>query len=235
MGQLPLLRRYLRACERLVAETLPELREHFIKEGMQPVTYLHKWFLTLFIDCFPISMVMILWDVIICEGLPEILRIAVSILQVLKDSLLSMEVEEIVKFFKMMKTYTDDDGELGAVKIGQLLMKHTEQVHIPQETIQYLHASLEDEGNINWDDSWENEQSSWYQVMTRMFSWRKSSTASSLRSSSAPELYSASPGADQGLTSRGSAPNVAAAGAPNSALPGEPPEEESFFKGWEFL
>lgn len=50
---------------------------------------------------------MILWDVIMCEGLPVILRIAVSILQaftqsdsghksaqVLKDSLLSMEFED---------------------------------------------------------------------------------------------------------------------------------------------
>ncbi|CAJ1387789.1 unnamed protein product [Effrenium voratum] len=55
------------------------------------------------------SKVLILWDVIMCEGLPVILRIAVSILQVLKDSLLSMEFEEIIKFFKMMKTYHDED------------------------------------------------------------------------------------------------------------------------------
>ncbi|CAK9066166.1 unnamed protein product [Durusdinium trenchii] len=135
-GRLPLLRRYLRACESLVADTLPELREHFIKQSVQPAVYLHQWFLTLFINCFPISMVMILWDVIMCEGLPVILRIAVSILQVLKDSLLSMEFEDIIKFFKMMKTYHDEDGELGAVKIGQLLMKHTEHVHIPDDTLQ---------------------------------------------------------------------------------------------------
>ena len=50
MGKLPLLRRYLRACESLVAESLPELsraqieafwsvfarREHFIKQNVQP-------------------------------------------------------------------------------------------------------------------------------------------------------------------------------------------------------
>ncbi|CAK9065902.1 unnamed protein product [Durusdinium trenchii] len=35
-GRLPLLRRYLRACESLVADTLPELREHFIKQSVQP-------------------------------------------------------------------------------------------------------------------------------------------------------------------------------------------------------
>ncbi|CAE7449609.1 RABGAP1L, partial [Symbiodinium sp. CCMP2456] len=180
VGRLPLLRRYLRACENLVAESLPELREHFIKQNVQPAVYLHQWFLTLFINCFPISMVMILWDVIMCEGLTVILRIAVSILQVLKDSLLSMEFEEIIKFFKMMKTYHDEDGELGAVKIGQLLMKHTEQVHIPKETIQYLRAGLDDDPHLDSDESWENEQSSWSSYLSRMFSWRKSSTPNTL-------------------------------------------------------
>eukprot|EP00439_Symbiodinium_sp_Y106_P057650 s545_g8.t1 len=240
VGRLPLLRRYLRACENLVAESLPELREHFIKQNVQPAVYLHQWFLTLFINCFPISMVMILWDVIMCEGLTVILRIAVSILQVLKDSLLSMEFEEIIKFFKMMKTYHDEDGELGAVKIGQLLMKHTEQVHIPKETIQYLRAGLDDDPHLDSDESWENEQSSWSSYLSRMFSWRKSSTPNTLRSSSAPEFQNASaPESNQGLTSRGSAPNMASTGAP-AALAGSAPEEESYFglgsnRGWEFL
>merc|ERR1711957_166193 len=132
------LRVYLRACDRLVAETVPELRAHFIAESVQPAVYLHQWFLTLFINCFPLSMVMIIWDVIVCEGLPVILRIAVSILQVLEDSLLSMRFEEIIKFFKMMKTYDDEDGELNAFRIGQLLMKHTEHVQISDRTLEYL-------------------------------------------------------------------------------------------------
>merc|ERR1719359_1296372 len=112
VNRLPLLRKYLRACDKLVAETVPELREHFIREGVQPAVYLHQWFLTLFINCFPLSMVLIIWDVIICDGLPVILRIAVSILQVLKDSLLRMDLEEVIKFFKMMKTYEDQGGDL---------------------------------------------------------------------------------------------------------------------------
>merc|ERR1719401_2142388 len=153
--RLPLLRRYLRACDRLVAETVPELRDHFIKENVQPAVYLHQWFLTLFINCFPLSMVMIIWDVIICEGLPVILRIAVSILQVLKDSLLTMHFEEIIKFFKMMKTYDDEDGELNAFRIGQLLMKHTEHVEIPDRTIEYLtREPADDDAGHDSDESW---------------------------------------------------------------------------------
>lgn len=237
VGKLPLLRRYLRACESLVADTLPELREHFIKQSVQPAVYLHQWFLTLFINCFPISMVMILWDVIMCEGLPVILRIAVSILQVLKDSLLSMEFEDIIKFFKMMKTYHDEDGELGAVKIGQLLMKHTEHVHIPDDTLQYLRPSnVEDDGNLDSDESWENEHSPWYyRWVSGMWPWgKKKPFASTSWSRSAPQLGEASPRTRrEGLASGASAPNVA--GAP-TVEDDHPEENESFFaRGWEFL
>merc|ERR1712151_1179995 len=116
----------------------------FSKENVQPAVYLHQWFLTLFINCFPLSMVMIIWDVIICEGLPVILRIAVSILHVLKDSLLAMHFEEIIKFFKMMKTYDDEEGELNAFRIGQLLMKHTEHIQIPDDVRDYLDSDLPD-------------------------------------------------------------------------------------------
>merc|ERR1719183_1403500 len=90
-------------------------------------------------------MVYIIWDVIICEGLPVILRIAVSILQVLKDSLLTMHFEEIIKFFKMMKTYDDEDGELNAFRIGQLLMKHTELVKVPQNILDELRSDAADD------------------------------------------------------------------------------------------
>merc|ERR1711988_898045 len=101
-------------------------------------------------------MVKIIWDVIVCEGLPVILRIAVSIL-LLKDSLLSMQFEEIIKFFKMMKTYDDEDGELNAFRIGQLLMKHTEHVKIPERTLNYLkhEPTLEDDAAAYSDEAWD--------------------------------------------------------------------------------
>lgn len=143
--KLPLFRRYLHACDMLVKETVPDLREHFKRENVNAPVYLHQWFLTLFINCFPLSMVTIIWDVIISEGLEVVLRIAVSILQVLKDSLLAMQFEEIIKFFKMMKTYNDEDGELNAFRIGQLLMKHSEHVKVPQNILDELRSDAPDE------------------------------------------------------------------------------------------
>mmetsp|Transcript_19640 Transcript_19640/g.34781 ORF Transcript_19640/g.34781 Transcript_19640/m.34781 type:complete len:433 (+) Transcript_19640:24-1322(+) len=243
MERLPLLRRYLRACDKLVAETVPDLREHFIRENVQPAVYLHQWFLTLFINCFPLSMVLIIWDVIVCEGLPVILRIAVSILQVLKDSLLSMHFEEIIKFFKMMKTYDDEDGELNAFRIGQLLMKHTEHVQIPESTLEYLsRESLEEDGSLDSDESWEADLGSgtWFQSFSRMFSFgyskRKitnSSWSSSTRSQSAPELYMGSSEASGPDMATGSGSSSGGGYSQGSSTRGE--DEGFITRGWEFV
>lgn len=175
-GKLPLLRRYLQCCDKFVAQTVPDLRDHFIKEQVQPAVYLHQWFLTMFINCFPLSMVLIMWDVIIVEGLPVILRIAVSILQVLKDSLLSMPFEEIIRFFKMMKSYDDEEGDLNAYRIGQLLMKHTEHVQLPKRVLDSLTQEYtEDEVNGDSEEAWEarpsTSEGTWFQSLSRMFSF----------------------------------------------------------------
>jgi len=259
--RLPLLRRYLRAFDKLVQETVPELREHFIKEDMQPAVYLHGWFLTLFINCFPLSMVTIIWDVIICEGLPVILRIAVSILQVLNDSLLTMHFEEIIKFFKMMKTYDDEGGDLNAVRIGQLLMKHTELVHIPDSILGMLNRD-DDDASVDSDETWEADLagSGWLTPLMRMFSFsgakRRGGSVSSISDGTTPSereparLASQSGGGNSpsdGNTARGGITQRivnSLAGGSNSpshdVIPcaAEDRRVEEFalsFRGWEFL
>jgi len=191
--KLPLLHRYMRAGDKLVAEVVPELRKHFMKENVPPEVYLTQWFLPLFINCFPLSMVLVIWDVIICEGLPVILRIAVSMLQVLKDALLSMHFEEIIKFFKMMKTYDDNDGAFNAYHIGQLLMEHTECVQIPDSTLEYLSGELgEDDGSFVFDESLEADLSggSRLQRLRRMFTFGSTRHRSAVKP---PEIASTTP------------------------------------------
>lgn len=142
---LPLLWRCLRACDHLMESLVPEVRDHFVRESVQPAMYLHQWFLTLFISCFPLPIVLIIWDVIIFEGLPVVIRVAVSVLRLFKESLLAMHLEDIVKFFKKMKTYEGEDGGLKTARGGQMLMKRTEDVSIPEEVLRYL-ADTEDFG-----------------------------------------------------------------------------------------
>jgi hypothetical protein len=140
---MPVLRTYVKACDRLVAETLPELREHFLKESVPLALYLHQWFLTLFIKSFPMATVLVLWDVIICSGLPVVLTIAVTILCVLKDGLLTMQFEEINTVFKAMKA--QKSSEFLSCRIGQLLMRSTRAVGLPEHIQEYLRSKPESE------------------------------------------------------------------------------------------
>eukprot|EP00811_Abedinium_folium_P019506 NODE_2844_length_2132_cov_13.691272.p1 GENE.NODE_2844_length_2132_cov_13.691272~~NODE_2844_length_2132_cov_13.691272.p1 ORF type:complete len:565 (+),score=121.72 NODE_2844_length_2132_cov_13.691272:154-1848(+) len=92
----PLLHRYVGAYGRLLAEVLPDLSDHFNQEGVVPALYLHRWFLTLFTDAFPVSVVLVFWDIIICDGIPVILNIAISIMRTLQELLLERNQEDIV-------------------------------------------------------------------------------------------------------------------------------------------
>lgn len=146
--RFPLLRKYLRALDTLVEQRIPDLRAHFIKENVDPAVYLHQWFLSLFVTCLPIPTVLVLWDAIICDGLPVILSITASLLNVLKGVLLTMGFEDIVRFFKTMKT---GDEECDATVIGQLLVKRSHRMDIPSRVLQGLLSSeVSDEEEQDW-------------------------------------------------------------------------------------
>ena len=75
----------------------------FTQKSFQLYRYLHQWFLTLYINCLPLETVLVIWDVVVCEGLHVLLNITLSLLKVLQSVLLKLEFEDIVKFFKTMK------------------------------------------------------------------------------------------------------------------------------------
>lgn len=136
----PLLRRYLWAFDQLAAKHLPELKAHFAKEGVQHGVYLHQWFLTLFINCVPMEMVLVFWDAIICggRGLEIMLPLTVALLQAVQDQLLSLPFEDIVRFFKVIRT---GDGAHGAM-VGGLLVRRCLSIPLTARIGERLRAPL---------------------------------------------------------------------------------------------
>ncbi len=133
----PLLMKYTIAFYEVMKMEIPDLLSHFDKEGISPSLFLHQWYLSLFINCLPFPTVLILWDSIIAEGLPVIITLSVSLLKVLKNVLIKMEFEQIIKFFKTMR---NGDEECDAQIIGQLLVKQAGLITIPKEVLRSLAA-----------------------------------------------------------------------------------------------
>lgn len=133
--KFPLLHQYLHAMSQLMDTTLPDLREHFSYESLEPSDYLQQWFLTLFISCLPLPTVLIIWDGLICDGLHTLLSTSLALLQAVKHILLTMPFEEIMGFFRVMKVHEEATD---AVTIGQLLMRKSYHVDIPLTLIRQL-------------------------------------------------------------------------------------------------
>mmetsp|Transcript_25102 Transcript_25102/g.53301 ORF Transcript_25102/g.53301 Transcript_25102/m.53301 type:complete len:460 (+) Transcript_25102:104-1483(+) len=137
LRQFPLLRRYLWAFDHLLASYLPDLQAHFLEEGVQHGVYLHQWFLTLFINCLPLPMVLVFWDTMICggRGLEAILPMTLSLLQALQNVLLSMSFEDIVRFFKTIKK---GERHSDPAIIGKYVIAKCGAIRIPPDLEQHL-------------------------------------------------------------------------------------------------
>lgn len=149
-GDFLLLRRYLWACDQLVAENLPKLQNHFAKESIQQVEYLHQWYLKLFIDCLPMHTVLIFWDAVICAGasggssLEALLTITVALLASMQDQLLAERFEGILAVFKQLRPVA---GAADAAVCGRELLVRSEKIRVPARVLQRLRAPLPPPGD----------------------------------------------------------------------------------------
>eukprot|EP00919_Chromeraceae_sp_WS-2016_P018566 GHVR01044086.1.p1 GENE.GHVR01044086.1~~GHVR01044086.1.p1 ORF type:complete len:255 (+),score=67.76 GHVR01044086.1:426-1190(+) len=127
--KFPLLRCYIRKFEELTITHVEEVHRHFEKENVFPAVYLHQWFLTAFVNCLPLQTVVVLWDFLVCRGLPGLLQIALALLQVLKKALVKLSFEGIITFLKGMKTRSQCNENV----IGRALVKQADMIKLPHE------------------------------------------------------------------------------------------------------
>ncbi|PFH34499.1 TBC domain-containing protein [Besnoitia besnoiti] len=127
--KFPLLRKYMKVFDTLAAQQLPELRQHFLDEGVLPAVYLHQWFLTLFVTSLPLRSVCVLWDFLLGEGLHGLLELAVALLKVLTRFIIHLRFEEVIKFLKSLKS---SGGGCDDFKVGKMLVKQAAKVQLPE-------------------------------------------------------------------------------------------------------
>lgn len=86
--------------ENLVQEQLPDLHVHFQSQGFQTSMYASSWFLTLFTTTLNLAISCRVMDVFLSEGMEFIFKMALAMLVLGKEQLLSMDMEAMLKFFQ---------------------------------------------------------------------------------------------------------------------------------------
>ncbi|XP_008210149.1 ecotropic viral integration site 5 ortholog isoform X2 [Nasonia vitripennis] len=86
--------------EHLVADTHPELYAHFTAQGFHTSMYASSWFLTLFTTALSLPLACRIFDVFLSEGMETIFKVALAMLQLGKEELLSLDMEGMLKFFQ---------------------------------------------------------------------------------------------------------------------------------------
>lgn len=93
--------------EHLVADTHPELHAHFTAQGFHTSMYASSWFLTLFTTALSLPLACRIFDVFLSEGMEIIFKVALAMLHLGKEDLLSLDMEGMLKVRFYLKVCTN--------------------------------------------------------------------------------------------------------------------------------
>ncbi|XP_024939464.1 ecotropic viral integration site 5 ortholog isoform X4 [Cephus cinctus] len=119
--------------EHLVADTHPELHAHFTAQSFHTSMYASSWFLTLFTTALSLPLACRIFDVFLSEGMEVIFKVALAMLHLGKEDLLSLDMEGMLKFFQKElpgRAEADPDGLMNlaySMKINPKRMKKLEK------------------------------------------------------------------------------------------------------------
>ena len=83
--------------EHLVSDTHPDLYAHFTAQHFHTSMYASSWFLTLFTTALTLPLACRIFDVFLSEGMEIIFKVALAMLQIGKEDLLSLDMEGMLK------------------------------------------------------------------------------------------------------------------------------------------
>ena len=94
----------------LTKKYLPKLHQHLLDNHYEPSMYGSQWFMTIYAIALPFEVVLRIWDIFFAEGKNIIYRIALAILKLNQEKLLTCDLDGI---FNTIKQYSNNcDAEL---------------------------------------------------------------------------------------------------------------------------
>ncbi|CAH0716117.1 unnamed protein product, partial [Brenthis ino] len=119
--------------ENLVQELLPDLHVHFQSQSFSTSIYASSWFLTLFTTTLSLPLACRIMDVFLSEGIEIVFKVALALLTLGKNDLLSLDMESILKYIQKelpAKAEADQDAFMNlayTIKVNPKKMKKLEK------------------------------------------------------------------------------------------------------------
>ncbi|XP_046977363.1 ecotropic viral integration site 5 ortholog isoform X1 [Vanessa cardui] len=119
--------------ENLVQELLPDLHVHFQSQSFSTSIYASSWFLTLFTTTLSLPLACRIMDVFLSEGIEIVFKVALALLTLGKNDLLSLDMESILKYMQKelpSKAEADQDAFMNlaySIKVNPKKMKKLEK------------------------------------------------------------------------------------------------------------
>ncbi|XP_045530777.1 ecotropic viral integration site 5 ortholog isoform X1 [Pieris brassicae] len=119
--------------ENLLQEILPDLHVHFQSQSFSTSIYASSWFLTLFTTNLSLPLACRIMDVFLSEGIEVVFKVALALLTLGKEHLLSLDMENLLKYIQKelpVKADADHDAfmELAySIKVNPKKMKKLEK------------------------------------------------------------------------------------------------------------
>merc|ERR1719324_1954741 len=102
--------KYFFQLQRLLEIHMPLLHNHLSQQGVEPTMYASQWFMTVCIYNFPFATVIRVWDIFLAEGVKIIFRIALALLKLNQEALLSESFEQILQTLKQAPSRVESDA-----------------------------------------------------------------------------------------------------------------------------
>merc|ERR1719213_1345539 len=126
---LPLLNKYFFQLQRLLEIHMPLLHSHLTSQGVEPTMYASQWFMTVCVLNFPFATVVRVWDIFLAEGVKIIFRIALALLKLNQEVLLSESFEQILQTLKRAPSRVESDTLIQvalSIKLKNKMLKDIE-------------------------------------------------------------------------------------------------------------
>ncbi|XP_071502850.1 LOW QUALITY PROTEIN: TBC1 domain family member 14-like [Diadema antillarum] len=128
----PVMQSYFSTFEEYFQDSLPRLYAHFDELGISPDLYIIDWMYTLYSKSLPLDVACRVWDVFFRDGEEFLFRVALGILSLYEDTLLTMDFIQAAQFLTNIPPDIDSDRlfkhtdnvDMHQKKFGQVLMQH---------------------------------------------------------------------------------------------------------------